>query len=170
MPVERYPVHMRSPIPTISCVLITLLCVGCESVSFQSTQHGKDTWRSKQLQLDADGGTIHLSVRERADEPITVLLLVDNTLDPGEESPRKAKPYAAARGVPTNGILRLSFSQLPIASYYVVAFLDRNDDGQLEESWPPNVVKLDFVEPHSELQHFHIRDSKHINLALDIRD
>lgn len=161
---------MRSSIPTILSMLFIQLCVGCESVSFQSTQNGKDTWRSKQLELAADGGTIHLSVRERTDEPITVLLLVDNTLDPAEESPRKAKPYAAARGVPTNGILRLSFSQLPVASYYVVAFLDRNEDGQLEESWPPNDVKLDFAEPHSELQHFHIRDSRHVNIALEIQD
>ena len=170
MPVERYPVHMRSLIPIILSVLFIQLCIGCESVSFQSTQNGKETWRSEQLELAADGGSIHLSVRERTDEPITVLLLVDNSPIPAEQSPRNAKPYAAARGVPTNGILRLSFSELPIASYYVVAFVDRNDDGQLEESWPPNSVELDFVEPHSKLQHFHIRDSREINIALRIQD
>ena len=170
LPVERYPVHMRTLILVILSVFVLQSLAGCETVSYQSTRDGKTTWRSEQLDLAEDGGILSLSVRERIDEPITVLLLLSNSLIPDEESPREAEPYAAARGVPTNGILRTNFTQLPIASYYVVAFVDRNEDGLLEEGWPPGVVDLDFLEPHSEIQHFHITEGQRVNLSLEIRE
>lgn len=161
---------MRSSISIILSAFLIHLFVGCESVSYQSTRDGKTTWRSEQLDLADDGGILSLSVRERMDEPITVLLLLSNSLIPEEDSPRMAKPYAAARRIPTNGILRTTFSHLPIASYYVVAFVDRNEDGVLEEGWPPGSIDLDFVEPHSEIQHFHISNGQRVNLSLDIRE
>ena len=156
----------------LSAVFLQLLGA-CESVSFQSTRDGKTTWRSEQLELVDNGGILSLSVRERTDEPVTVLLLLSNSLNPDTsegESPRQAKPYAAARGVPTDGILRTTFSQLPIASYYVVAFVDRNQDGMLEEGWPPGAIDLDFIEPHSRIQHFHITNNQRVNLSLEIRE
>ena len=170
MPDERYPVRMRTLISILFGAILIPLPSGCESVTYQATQDGKTTWRSEQLELDENGGMISLSVREQGDDPITVLLLVSNSLVPSEESPRTATPYAAARGVPTNGLLRINFTQLPIASYFVVAFIDQNGDGRLEEGWPPDDIDLDFIEPHSRIQHFHLRDSKRVNISLAIRD
>ena len=161
---------MRTIIPILLCASLAPCLGGCETVSYQATRDGKTTWRSEQLALADDGGVLSLSVRERTDEPITVLLLVSNSLIPEADSPRKAIPYAAARGIPTNGILRTNFTQLPIASYFVVAFVDRNDDGKLEESWPPAAIDLDFLEPHSEIQHFEIAKGQRVNLSLDIRE
>ena len=154
----------------ISSALLLQLAAGCESLSYQSTRDGKTTWRSEQLELAENGGVLSVSVRERSDDPITILLLLSKSLSPEEESPREAEPYAAARGVPVGGILRTNFTQLPVASYYVVAFVDRNEDGLLQEGWPPGTLDLDFLEPHSQIQHFHITDSDRVNLSLEIQE
>ena len=161
---------MRLARLTMPLLAMPLSLGGCSTTTYEAVFEGRTTWRSAELELDSDGGRINLRVRESRSEPVTILLLDSGDLPEGDQMPKSLTPIAAARGVPASGVLQVTFSHLPAGSYFVLAFLDRNRDGVLEESWPPQDLPRAFVEPHSPLEHFHVPESGLVNIALEIRN
>ena len=163
---NRFTTTLSRPLLFICLVVALTSATSCHTTSIDAAPDGRPTWRSEKLELNSGGGRIHVNVLCDSDEPITVVLLSED-LEKDSGSPVDPS-CAAANGVTRNGMFLVRFLDLPVAEYMVVAFLDVNGDGHLDETSFSTGGSMKFTEPHSKLKRFQIRDGDTINVSLDL--